>query len=639
MKRPEKKIKNPSPNGQSEERPGRIHSFSLIMIIAIASLLLISLLFLGTAHIQTVQSDEASIAGVKFVGEYRVEYGEWQPIIDGEHISSTAGDVTLRGYFVLTAPGSGEPIAPLSAGATVALYLNHLAGTVTEPAGYKWSFDAENPSLGEDACASMWCSYTVTKTYEGGNDALINIVLHNPHFYGNENSIDEFLEHMSIAPGPFLEEEMLSKGDTLRKIGLLISTASVIILGIAAFSSFLHIKYSKQMWLIGLLSLFAGGYFLFDAFAVSFWNAPNIVNTRVLGLCMMLFMFFTKALAATLLQGKQKLVAMIATLVSGGVVITSVLLSFFDSVHFYDTWGIWAIFESIAALIVTVCLLSSFRGAQLPNKLLYLSGAIALIAFPVDAVATLLGWWTGGFILKLLFLLFFVIALVVVLRVIPSHINAAIKARELEAEQQALRLELQESRISIMLSQMQPHFIFNTLNTIYHLCEINPDVARSTISSFSEYLRNNIDTLGQSEMIAFEKELSFVRTYLDIEKVRFDDELDISFDIRVTNFKLPVLTVQPLVENAVKHGTSKKEGAAELYILTAETEDSYEIVIRDTGVGFDTESYENDGHKHVGISNVRQRLKNLCNGTLEIESKRGVGTTATVRIPKEKLSK
>jgi sensor histidine kinase YesM len=189
-----------------------------------------------------------------------------------------------------------------------------------------------------------------------------------------------------------------------------------------------------------------------------------------------------------------------------------------------------------------------------------------------------------------------------------------------------------------MLSQMQPHFIFNTLNTIYHLCEIDPEVARSTISSFSEYLRNNIDTLGQSEMISFEKELSFVKTYLNIEKVRFDDELEFNFDIGVTDFKLPVLTVQPIVENAVKHGTSKKKGTAHLFISTAENEECYEICIRDTGVGFNTETYNDDGHKHIGISSVRERLQNLCNGTLTIESELDVGTSAIIRIPKKEMA-
>jgi sensor histidine kinase YesM len=136
-------------------------------------------------------------------------------------------------------------------------------------------------------------------------------------------------------------------------------------------------------------------------------------------------------------------------------------------------------------------------------------------------------------------------------------------------------------------------------------------------------------------MINFDKEMSFVKAYLDIEKVRFDDELQITFDTPVTNFKLPVLTVQPIVENAVKHGTSKKQGVSSLFISTRETNTAYEIEIRDTGVGFDPALLASNEYKHIGISNVRQRLKNLCDGTLTIESTVGEGTTAIIQIPKK----
>ena len=136
-------------------------------------------------------------------------------------------------------------------------------------------------------------------------------------------------------------------------------------------------------------------------------------------------------------------------------------------------------------------------------------------------------------------------------------------------------------------------------------------------------------------MIYFEKELSFIKTYLDIEKVRFDDELQITYDTAVTNFEVPVLTVQPIVENAVKHGTSKKEGISSLCISTRETDTYYEIKIIDTGVGFDIKTKLFDERKHIGISSVRQRLKHLCDGTLTVESTVGEGTTAIIRIPKK----
>ncbi|MBQ1267092.1 MAG: histidine kinase [Proteobacteria bacterium] len=389
------------------------------------------------------------------------------------------------------------------------------------------------------------------------------------------------------------------------------------------------------MWLIGFMSFFAGGYFMFDAFAVSFWNDSNIFNTRALGLCMMLYTLFGTALIVTQFRNRIKKIGAAVLLLSAATIVACITISMVSPVKFYDTWFWWAVVEVIVALTLIVCQIISFRHSPRAQNFLYLVGISTFFAFILDVAATNFGLWEGGRASKLVFLVIFAIALVVVLRIIPSHINASVRARKLKAEKQALQLELQESRISIMLSQMQPHFIFNTLNTIYHLCEIDPETARSTIKSFATYLRNNIDNLNRSEMIHFDQEMSFVEAYLNIEKVRFDDELQITFDMPVTNFKLPVLTVQPIVENAVKHGTSKKEGVSSLFITTRETDTSYEIEIRDTGVGFDTTCHHDDAHKHIGIDSVRQRLKNLCDGTLTIESKIGEGTTATISIPKK----
>ena len=272
------------------------------------------------------------------------------------------------------------------------------------------------------------------------------------------------------------------------------------------------------------------------------------------------------------LKGRLKNLGIISVSISAVSILTCISVSLFGYVKFYDTWIFWILIEAAVSLILTVCLILSFGNSTKTNKLLYFVGISTLFAFILDSVAAFFGWWSTGFVSKIALIAVLTIALIVVLRVIPSYINAAVKAHELEAEKQALKLEVQESRISIMLSQMQPHFIFNTLNTIYHLCEIDPKLAKNTIYSFSAYLRNNIDNLGRREMIHFDKEFSFVKAYLDIEKVRFDDELQITFDLPVTNFKLPVLSMQPIVENAVKHGTSKKEGCSKLSISTRETE-------------------------------------------------------------------
>lgn len=607
--------------------------FKHFTTIAIVLLIGFCLFFLWKGESNSKQSEAPVIAGVMFEGEYQIADGEWHKIKKGEHIPSTQGDVTLRGYFIMLNPDTNEPIAPLRAGESVSLYCNHIGVQISiEGIGKLPPLDPENEQIGEDACAIMRSSFVVP-----GPDYTINIVIHNPHKYGNENAVDEFLKNMSLAPGVFLQQSDLAVDQNNRNIGLLISITSMIILGIAFFSSIIHIPYAKDIWLIGLMSLFAGVYFLFDTYGIYIWNDSFITNTRILGLSMMLYMFFSKMLIASIVDKKYKKLSKASIFASAITIIMCISLSFSESIKFYDTWMYWVIFEAIASIVLVISMLLSFKNKRVADKIFFIVGLLAIIAFIVDAVVTVFGIWSGGFLSKYVFIAIFLGMLVVILRIIPSHINAAIKARKLEIEKQALKLELQESKISIMLSQMQPHFIFNTLNTIYHLCEIDPEVARSTISSFSEYLRNNIDTLGQSEMISFEKELSFVKTYLDIEKVRFDDELEITFDIGVTDFKLPVLTVQPIVENAVKHGTSKKKGVAQLSIITRENDDCYIIHINDTGVGFNTETYNNDGHKHVGIASVRERLQNLCNGTLTIESELGVGTSVTIRIPKKEM--
>ena len=599
---------------------------------SILALIFFSIFFLQATNINSLQANRPFIIDIFFEGEYKIGDGEWHTITEGEHISSTKGDVTLRGTFQMYDFETNTQLGALFADLPVHLYLNHIGGYAVLPEGDIIPFDTEYEYFGENACAVMWSAIPST------GEEPITIVLHNPHKFGNENAIDDFLKNMSAAEGIYLESEMLEQGKPQRNVGFAILVTSLIILGISTFSTIIHVKKFKEMWLIGLMSLSAGGYLLFDAFAVSIWNYSVIINTRMLGLCMMFYMLFATMLIVTLLKGPAKKFALITTIVSGLLIPGCISLSLLEVVRFFDTWLWWAIIEMGVVFVLMACIIIGFRSASAAEKKLHAASLVILISFPIDVFATLFGWWEGSLVTKFVFFAVFVMALVVVLLIIPSHINAAVRARELEAEQQILKRELQENRISIMLSQMKPHFIFNTLNTIYHLCDIDPTKAKSTISSFSTYLRNNINNLGQSEMVYFEKELSFINAYLDIEKVRFDDELLIFYDIAVSNFKLPVLTVQPIVENAVKHGTSKKEGISNLYISTRETDAFYEIEIRDTGVGFDASIRQDDGHKHIGIIKVRQRLETLCKGTLTIESELGIGTTAIIKIPKTEVS-
>lgn len=195
-------------------------------------------------------------------------------------------------------------------------------------------------------------------------------------------------------------------------------------------------------------------------------------------------------------------------------------------------------------------------------------------------------------------------------------------------------LELSDSRIRAMVSQMQPHFLYNALNSIYHLCEKDTKKARQAISDFSDYLRMNLSSLNQSAPIPFTEELKHVKTYLQLEKMRFEEELNIVLDIDTADFLLPALTVQPLVENAVKHGIYPKDGGGTVTLTARECPEYYEIRVSDDGVGFRPEAGQTDGKVHIGIANTRKRLEAMCGGSLEIDSRPGDGTTVVVRIPK-----
>ena len=258
---------------------------------------------------------------------------------------------------------------------------------------------------------------------------------------------------------------------------------------------------------------------------------------------------------------------------------------------------------------------------------------VALIA-AITVIVAGLGIWQAGVISACALLLIIVISIAIIRWEMKRNVQSVLETQRIEAEKQAMEMRLQESQISIMLSQIQPHFLYNTLNSIYQLCETNPLRARSLVNSFSEYLRNNLSTLEEPGLITFETELSHVNTYLDIERVRFEDTLEIEYDIKCVDFSLPVLTVQPIVENAVKHGTSKKRGGGTVRISTREDKESYIVEVFDTGCGFDPAKSKNDGKRHVGIENVKQRLSNMCGGSLSIESTVGKGTLATIIIPK-----
>ena len=612
--------------GNKETRFSFINKTTL-WIVGIFAVLFLALVLLWHGNATSNQAMPAMVAGVYFDGEYRIADGQWQKIEKGKHISSTEGDVTLRGNFHLVAP-DGEYVGVYTDSIPIALYTNHINLTFYEGENEPFIIDVENPLYGDSACHEDWSAYVLTS----GSEEPIEILIHNPHRFGNETAIDEMLSSTALWTDIEFEKGVLESGKTQRDIGLLFAIISLVVLGTALFSTLIHIKNSKIIWLFGTVILFAGTYLSYSADGVSFWNESVVSNTTILGCSMMFYMFFLCVALVQFLKDTRTIGIITVTLL--GVVNAVVLvLPVLTDILFFDTWLYWASVQILANIILLGCLIRELVVTKGKERWLYFGAILPLVSFGVDVIMTDLGLWKGGVSSRYIFTVFFVVAMVVVLKVIPNGINALSKAKELETEKIVLNAELTESRISTMMSQIRPHFIYNTLGSIEQLCIIDPPKAGELVHNFAKYLRGNFGELDNPKPILMSQEMEHVRHYISIENVRFPD-MTFSFEMNSDDFHIPALTIQPIVENAIKHGLMKLSKGGTIRVVSYETESHYCVSVEDDGVGFDTDVLL-DERKHVGIRNIRGRLKAMVNGTLEIESRVGIGTTVLIKIPKE----
>lgn len=608
-------------NKFSIRKKGNLQLAGILLLVVLALLLL----WYNKNH--SNQAINAFAAQVRFEGEYRIGDGPWQKIVEGQHIPSTKGDVTLRGNFHMLTP-DGKYVGLFSGDTPIAFYTNHIALSVCEGNNEPFTFSVEHPMLGESFCGAYWEAYAFTP----GNEDPIELVIHNPHRFGNEKAVDELLENLAFWGGLDFEKGVLHSGQPQRNTGLFFMIVSFVLLGSALFSALLHLQNTRIIFLLGTTVLSAGVYLAYSAPGTPFWSEFVTVNTTILGVSMMFYMLFVSGVITCFLQKTRKICSITTTLL--GIAIGGCLvLSLSEPILFYDTWLPWAMIQSAANLVLLFCLIKESLSAGTKERWVHGGVALLVLAFEVDMIATALGLWKGGMVSKYVFFVWSVAVLFVVLRLIPENIKAAARAKELDAEKNMVEAQLKESRISIMLSQIQPHFIYNTLGTIERMCLKDPEKAFQLVRNFSLYLRGNFSELDSVTPIRFAEELKHVEHYVNIEKVRFPD-MSIEYEVDATDFVLPALSVQPLVENAIKHGLMRLESGGTVVIRSYETPTHFCVEVKDDGVGFDT-TLPLDEKKHVGLRNIRGRLNAMVNGELILESQLNVGTKATIMIPKE----
>lgn len=409
---------------------------------------------------------------------------------------------------------------------------------------------------------------------------------------------------------------------------------------IAALCMFMSRNFDKdkRRWMLWM-QVCCATLMLSDAMAWLFRGAAGmtgywmvrISNFCVFALSDILLLLFHRYVCCYLFENdrqKKKNWRVIIVYFVGGLALLLVILSQFTHLYYYfDVENYYhrnpAYFVSLIlpmiGMLLDMSLLIEYR--KNINRDIFIS-MISYIALPLLAAVIMLFYYGISLInlaISISMILMFVVAMV--------EQNRNLASKEKEAA---------DLRISMMLSQIAPHFIYNTLTAIRRMCVKDPEMAQETITEFADYLRGNLDSLNQREPIPFERELKHLKCYTSIEKKRFGDRLHVEYEINTEDFMLPALTVQPLVENAIKHGVCKKSGGGTVRIKTEERQGQIYITVSDDGVGFDPEAVETDGENHVGLKNVASRLKTMSEGHMEIISEAGKGTRVVIVFPVKK---
>lgn len=242
-----------------------------------------------------------------------------------------------------------------------------------------------------------------------------------------------------------------------------------------------------------------------------------------------------------------------------------------------------------------------------------------LLYLPICACADLLISWLGENSRNAVFLILGII--------VSDYISGVVFIRRTIRQ----RSELRDARMAALLNQIRPHFIHNTLTSIYYLCDSDPQTAKRVVRDFNNHLRANFTSFSAKAPIRFDEEMENVRAYLSVEQVRFSDKLFVEYDTPHTSFRLPALTIQPLVENAVKHNVDGGKPPVHIRISSFKVDGGSKVVIEDDGAGAQIPAEEE--HGHVGLKNVADRLELLCGGTLTVSSRPEGGTVVTVFVP------
>lgn len=600
----------------------KIYQRYIALFLPLAAVLL-GILIMGLQSPISVQAFMPIPLPQFFSGEYSYDGTDWYLLEAEETLSAKNQDLYLRGHFENRVYENSR----------VYFYSDHISSEIFINGellhqDILLEIEQYGMKLQPSMCSREWNYFYFPE--EVSEDAIVEIHLKNPHTFGNLNAYNVFLETLCCTPNEddFLAKNLYASAQPFNIIGIIIGIVGVLLLCSALASVFLRSPMEMTVVQIGLLAVFVCGGFLLDTIDLSFQSDNHIVNTYGWQICIMYSAYLMGIMVKDLLEGKRKQAAICVAGISAAIDISLILLSFSRVVLMYDTLRFWVMLQWGSCPVLIVCCVAEMICGNKKNHAELFVFLGMFICILLDCMGIMSSIYSRCVMTKAAVLLFFLLKLTQFAKSIIVNSKASSRAHKLEKE-------LEESRIALMISQIQPHFIFNVLGTIRGLCREDPEQAWRGLGDFSVYLRANMNALTNANSIPFERELAHVETYLRLEQMRLGEKLNVVYDIQEKDFQIPPLMLQPLVENAVKHGLFYKAEGGTVVIRSIRNAGNILLIVQDDGIGFEAAARENnfDQREHYGLTNVRSRVEKMLGGSLRIDSHPERGSTVTLEFP------
>ncbi|MCR5784726.1 MAG: histidine kinase [Eubacterium sp.] len=485
-------------------------------------------------------------------------------------------------------------------------------------------------SSSDKTCETIMWDIVKVGSLSSDDDIIIKINAQDKDAYSGAYS--EFLDN--IYCGSAYDMSVVQVNDNLLQmlIAVILFLIGISMLVTEASLLLMHIYVPKEAVTSAALLVTGGIGIFIDYKYINFvYDNPYVIGVIDFVNLTFIFFFLVMHLETYIIQERFKWLAKAVLCATGLIIIISYGFQIFGDAGRADAMGRVFPVLFVILIIELILFILETKTGKIHRSIITIVATLLLTSFIIlEMVVYAI---TNMFIMYFFIAGFLCFGVLQFVHIIKDSYIGMQRARAAEK----LENELKQNKIAMMLSQIQPHFMNNAIASVQMLCKEDPDKAYEALGHFAKFLRGNMNSITSSDLVSYENELDYVKNYVYLQQLRYEDDLKVIYKTEFDNFFIPALSVQPLVENAIRYGVAKKPGVGTVIIHSWKETSGVYICVEDDGVGFDESQLLNDDsytHRfHVGTTNVRNRLKAQCGGTLTVESVLGEGTKATIFLP------